>query len=47
MIDLDSSADFDPPDGFRWDDLFECPEALDAALRGDWRGVGDELDEAA
>ena len=47
MQDLDSTADFAPPDGFTWDDLAECPEALDAALRGDWSGVGGELDEAA
>jgi hypothetical protein len=47
---MDHDYDYrnDLPDGFRWDDLAGHPEALEAALSGDWSAVGEEdLDEAA
>jgi hypothetical protein len=44
MQDAEFSHDTSPPDGFRWSDLEGHPEALDAALRGDWSGVGMDFD---
>jgi hypothetical protein len=45
MQTVEFRSETSPPDGLRWTDLEGHPEALDAALRGDWSGVGLDTDE--